>query len=81
MVIVIEMVTVMGDANANVGNSNEGWKRVMGREGLGTMNDNGCKLAELCFAEQPSYWKNIIQTSKCSQIHMGVTKWKRQESD
>ena len=43
-----DMVIVIGDANAKVGDSNQGWEKVMGREGIGTMNENGCRLAEFC---------------------------------
>ena len=43
-----DILVVMGDANAKVGNSNDGWERIMGKEGLGTMNENGMRLAEMC---------------------------------
>ena len=39
---------MMGDLNAQVGSSNENWETVMGTQGLGTMNDNGERFAELC---------------------------------
>lgn len=31
-----------------VGTKNEGWERVMGKEGIGTMNENGLRVAEIC---------------------------------
>ncbi len=40
------MPIIMGDANAKVGVDNEGWEREMGRQGIGTMNENGERLAE-----------------------------------
>lgn len=43
-----DMLSKMGDANAKVGTENEGWKRVMGQEGIGTMNENGLRVAEIC---------------------------------
>ena len=42
------MVIVMGDLNAKVGDDNEGYETVMGREGLGDMNDNGERFADFC---------------------------------
>ena len=41
-----EMKMVMGDLNAKVGNRN--CERAMGREGCGTMNDNGERLLDTC---------------------------------
>ena len=43
-----DVLIIMGDANAKVGKDNEGWERVMGRQGIGTMNENGERLAEFC---------------------------------
>ena len=42
------MVIVMGDLNAKVGDDNEGYETVMGKEGLGDMNDNGERFADFC---------------------------------
>ncbi len=38
----------MGDFNAKVGPNNTGYEQVMGIHGLGVMNDNGERFAELC---------------------------------
>lgn len=43
-----DILIVMGDLNAKVGNSNVNWETVMGKHGLGTMNENGELFAELC---------------------------------
>ncbi|XP_062577228.1 uncharacterized protein LOC134239086 [Saccostrea cucullata] len=43
-----DILMVMGDANTKVGKSNEGWERVMEQEGIGIMNENGMRLAEMC---------------------------------
>lgn len=43
-----EMKIVMGDLNAKVGNDNRNYERTMGREGCGTMNDNGERLLNIC---------------------------------
>jgi hypothetical protein len=39
---------LMGDLNAKVGSNNQGWEMVMGRHGLGDMNENGELFAEFC---------------------------------
>jgi hypothetical protein len=43
-----DLLIVMGDFNAKVGEDNVGVERAMGREGVDTMNENGERLAELC---------------------------------
>ena len=40
------MLTIIGDMNEKVGNLVNGLERVMGRHGLGTVNDNGERLKE-----------------------------------
>ena len=42
------LIVVMGDLNAKIGNDNEGYEMVMGREGIGDMNDNGERFADFC---------------------------------
>lgn len=39
---------LMGDMNAKIGGSNNGFETVMGREGLGSMNENGERFAAAC---------------------------------
>ena len=39
-----DLVVVMGDLNAEVGDSNEGFEDIMGKHGTGTINDNGDRL-------------------------------------
>ena len=43
-----ELKIVMGDFNAQIGKDNTGWEDVMGRQGLGEMNDNGERLLSYC---------------------------------
>jgi len=43
-----EITMVMGDLNAKVGADNKNFEHTMGRHGLGTMNENGERFAELC---------------------------------
>ena len=42
-----EMKIMMGDLNAKVGNDNRNYERAMGKEGCGTMNDNGERLLDI----------------------------------
>ena len=39
-----DLVGVMGDRNAKVGDSNEGCEDIMGKHGTGRINDNGDRL-------------------------------------
>ena len=43
-----DILMVTGDFNAKIGKDNTGRERIMGREGLGTMNENGEMFAEFC---------------------------------
>ena len=40
------MPVLMGDMNAKIGLDNSGYEEVMGRQGLGRMNENGEMLAD-----------------------------------
>ena len=42
-----DILIVTGDFNAKVGNDNTGREKIMGREGLGTMNEKGEMFAVL----------------------------------
>ena len=41
-------IILIGDFNAKVGSDNSGYEQCIGREGCGTMNDNGTRLANFC---------------------------------
>ena len=43
-----DMLIVMGDKNAKVGNNNWAYESVMGKHGLGQRNDNGERLCDMC---------------------------------
>ena len=43
-----DVTILMGDFNAKIGSDNVGYEEVMGHHGLGVMNDNGERLADLC---------------------------------
>ena len=43
-----DIIVVMGDLNAKVGSSNTNREEVMGKFGVGVMNDNGERLCDFC---------------------------------
>ena len=43
-----DMLIVMGDLNAKVGDVNIGREKEMGKHGLGTMNENGELFVDFC---------------------------------
>lgn len=43
-----DLLLIMGDINAKVGNDNTNCERAMGRHGCGVMNDNGEGLVDFC---------------------------------
>lgn len=43
-----DIIMIMGDFNAQLGGENEGVEMVMGKHGLGVLNDNGTRFLELC---------------------------------
>uniref|UniRef100_A0A0L8GCS1 Endonuclease/exonuclease/phosphatase domain-containing protein n=1 Tax=Octopus bimaculoides TaxID=37653 RepID=A0A0L8GCS1_OCTBM len=46
-----ELIMVMGDFNAKVGNINLGYEAIMGKHGIGSMNANGQLFANFCANE------------------------------
>lgn len=60
-----DLIILMGDFNANIGAQNKGYESVMGKHGVGTMNENGEMFAETCMnsrkklqpkSNQKGYW-------------------------
>jgi hypothetical protein len=57
------MMLILRDLNAKVGSENTGREHVVGKHGIGSINDNGEKLVEFCeennlsntFTKQPGY--------------------------
>ena len=60
------MMAVMGDMNAKVGNNNTNREEVMGKFGIGVMNENGERLCDfgnangLVITEQYSHPKRFM---------------------
>ena len=47
-----DMTILMGDFNAKIGADNAGYEDIMGTHGLGQMNENGERFADLCALNQ-----------------------------
>ena len=43
-----DVLIVMGNLNAKIGDDNRGWEKVVGRHRLGRTNENGERLATFC---------------------------------
>lgn len=43
-----DVLLIMGDLNAKVGSKNKGRENIMGKHGIGVMNDNGERLTSFC---------------------------------
>ena len=46
------MTILMGDLSAKIGADNCGYEEVMGRRGLGEMNENGEMFADFCVSNR-----------------------------
>ena len=49
-----DMIVVVGDWNAKVGNNDTNRKELIGKFGIGIMNDNGERLCDFCNANGSS---------------------------
>jgi exonuclease III len=57
----MDRLIVMGDFNVKIGNKNQGKELVMGREWLGSMNENGRMFTDLCNSNVPVIGGSIFQ--------------------
>lgn len=60
-----DITILLGDMNTKVGNEQTGYEQVMGKHGLGTMNETWRTISQLLSKLQPGYWWNNISTQKC----------------
>jgi endonuclease/exonuclease/phosphatase family metal-dependent hydrolase len=56
-----DIIIMMGDLNAKVGEDNSSFEEVMGKHGLGKMNENGEILANFCASNQLVIGGSIFQ--------------------
>lgn len=64
-----DIIIVTGDFNAKIGKDNTGRERIMGREGLGTMNENGEMFADFCVFNDLVIGGSVFQHK---DIHKGT---------
>nr|KAG5708387.1 hypothetical protein BaRGS_034418 [Batillaria attramentaria] len=55
------IIITMGDFNAKIGSDNRGYEEIMGQQGLGEMNDNGEKFADLCASNNLVIGGSLLQ--------------------
>lgn len=63
---------MMGDFKAQLGSNNNECKQIMGRHGLGTLNDNGDRLVELCDRQ------HHLPLPDDTQIHLDIATWTKE---
>ena len=61
-----DMTVLTGDFNAKIGADNRGYEEVMGRYGIGEMNENGEMFAELCASNRLVIGGQCLPTQKNS---------------
>ena len=64
-----DMKLFLGDCNAQVGKDNTGWEETMGREAIGTRNENGERLLSYCSSNKLKVGGSIF---KHRDIHLGT---------
>ena len=69
-----DMLLVIGDMNAKVGNDNTSYERAMGKEGCGEMNENGERLVDFCMKSQLCHrWHNLCPQGY-TQTYLEITR-------
>ncbi|XP_061164542.1 uncharacterized protein LOC133173578 [Saccostrea echinata] len=56
-----DVTIMMGDLNAKIGNDNTGYGEIMGKHGLGQMNENGERLANFCASNKQVIGGTLFQ--------------------
>jgi len=62
------VIIVMGDTNAKIGSNNEGLGHVMGRHGIGNMNEIGELFSELCASCDLVIGRTIFPHKTCHKL-------------
>ena len=63
-----DVTIIMGDANAKVGNDNEGEERTLGKHGVGTRNENGQRFVDFCTLNNHTIGGTIFQHKEIHKV-------------
>jgi hypothetical protein len=63
-----DVIVVMGDLNAKVGSNNEGLEHIMGKHGLGDINENGKMFTDLCAKHELMRGETIFPHRRCHKV-------------
>ena len=68
-----DVLLVIGDLNARTGSVNTDRERVLGKEGFGTINNNGERLLQICQENNLAIGGGLFQHKDIHKINMEVT--------
>ena len=63
-----DIIMIMGDFNAQLGGDNQGVEMVMGKHGLGVLNDNGTRFLELCGGYDLAIGGTLFPHNECHKV-------------
>lgn len=69
-----DVLCVVRDFKACVGNHNEGCEKIMGKNGSGNINGNGRRLCNLCVENNLAIGENLFPTQRNLQDDMDIPK-------
>ena len=67
--------------NAKIGSDNRGYEEIIGQQGLGEMNDNGERLADLCALSNLVIGEQRLPAQKDTQSNLAITRPVNREPD
>ena len=68
-----DILIIMGDFNAKVGRNNASIERIMGKEGLGDVNENGKELVDMCALNGLSIGGTLFPHKRVSDLE--ISRW------
>ena len=63
-----DLILVAGDLNAHVGSNRQGWEDVLGKFGIGNMNDNGLRLLSFAAANELVVGNSLFRHPRKHQL-------------
>ena len=63
-----DVLVVMGDLNAKIGNENAGLERAMGKHGCGKMNENAERLVDFCLDFELVIGETLFQHNDINKL-------------